>query len=627
VIVAVAPVSVVDGSNGREQKVESLGRLPDLALESAGIRWLWGSIAAVIIVGFFLTMLAYWLPANPGTDQNGYLVGGKMFARTWSTGFKPMNPYEFVGRMWVEVPGGKFFPKYPLGLSVIYAIALKLGGAGHGVWLAMMVNPVAMALALVASFELIRIVVGSFWAVLGTLLLASSPVCIGLTDNPNSHATAICCIAWGMYLLFRWWQVNGLWRAILAGLLIGSAVTIRYTEGMVVAPLVLVVLLNVRRQGRRWWLQPVALLFSWSIPVAILAVYNLVSMHHLTGYDPTNESTGFTWEWFTTNWETMLREMYNTGLFFTLPFALLGGILMFRWNWRVSIVLASWILPNLILYTAYYWAPDGATIGYLRFVLTIFPALILVTVWSMKWMTDLASMGGSPALARIAVGIVIAVGCGVNLYTALGGLDTDLVGNRFAMDSAHAVLKAAPAGSVIFSMEKPLNFIQLIGDYDLYDIQQFDRKTIDKYADIKPDAPTGLQPQRAEEIYKRSKGMNESDLVREQNRLMTDALSQGKRVFMVLPKNQSNYFFRFESRKLFTVKIVDSWEEEADPAAGKKQKWIGFNVQKDKNALIRNVSWEVIEIKAAPPPAPVVHKHLSKTSTKPSTRPVRPKNS
>ena len=104
------------------------GGLPRLIQESAADRWMFGILALALIAGFFLGTHAYWAPAHPGTDQNGYLVGGKLFAATASTGFKPADPFSFVGRMWVESTDGKFFPKYPLGLSIIYAITLKIGG-------------------------------------------------------------------------------------------------------------------------------------------------------------------------------------------------------------------------------------------------------------------------------------------------------------------------------------------------------------------------------------------------------------------------------------------------------------------------------------------------------------------
>src|SRR4051812_48615190 len=98
-------------------------------------------IAGILAFGFFLTLHQYWVPGHSGVDQNGYLVGGKMFARTLSMGMTPADVYGFVGRMWISTPEGTFFPKYPLGYPLLVAMALWVGGSS-GTWLAFWINPV-----------------------------------------------------------------------------------------------------------------------------------------------------------------------------------------------------------------------------------------------------------------------------------------------------------------------------------------------------------------------------------------------------------------------------------------------------------------------------------------------------
>jgi hypothetical protein len=576
------------------------GKLPVLVNESAVDRWVWGVLAMGLILAYALALHVYWSPAHPGVDQNGYLVGGKMFAETWSTGFKPPDPFSFVGRMWVEADNGKYFPKYPLGLSVIYAVALKIGGVS----LAFMVNPVAMTLGIVATFLLVRLAAGSFAGLLAAIIMATSPVTLGLTNNPNSHATAICCVAWGMYLLLRWWQSNGLARAIGAGLLLGTAVTIRYTEGLVVLPLVLAALLNLRWRNKRSRIETASLGAAWALPVVILAAYNWFSFHHLTGYDPTNESTGFSWDYFQDNWETMLRQLYTTGLFFILPFSILGLVLMWRWNWRMSLVLTVWILPNVAIYTAYYWAPDGTWIGYLRFFLTIFPGLALTAVWSFRRFIDLAAKDGSKIAPRIAIAVIVAIGCGVNLNTALVEIENDAAGNLSLDLAGKAILHTCPAGSVIFGQDRFLNYVQLIGNYQLYDTQQFNRATIQRFAHVDPDQPNGLQPQRAKEMYDRLKDASDAELMKEQNNLMTSAFATGKRVFFLVSTNSLNQATRFLPRRLFYQKFVGAWEEPGDSRPVRKRPWVGFAAQRAAADQNRSTIWEIMEVTAVPPPQP-----------------------
>ena len=206
---------------------------------------------------------------------------------------------------------------------------------------------------------------GSIPALAITVLVATSPVALSLVNNPNSHAVTLLLVIWGMYLAVRWWLMGGIGTALLSGLLVGSAVSIRYTEGMLLLPLAFVVLFRLTQT--RWsiqtWREGLLLLAGWAIPVIALFWHNRVAMGTWTGYDPTNESTGFGWRYFVENWDTMLRLMYQTGMTLIFPMAVGGLAAGFVWNWRVATFLASWIVPCVLLYSAYYWAPEGLNIG------------------------------------------------------------------------------------------------------------------------------------------------------------------------------------------------------------------------------------------------------------------------
>jgi MFS family permease len=579
------------------------GKLAADVRESAIDRWLYGLMAALLIAGFLAATHVYWTPAHGGTDQNGYLVGGKLFSRTLSNGFRPSDPFAFVGRMWIEGPDGRFFPKYPLGLNAIYALTLKLGGPRHGMLITFMVSPLAMTAALVATFLLARLAAGSVAGVLAVLMLGSSSLTLNLTDNPNSHAAAVFCAAWGIYFLLRWWQRDGLWRAILAGLLLGMTMTIRYTEGLLLVPLVAVALLNLRWRERRSWIASAVLVASWLVPVATLLIYNQASFHHLTGYDPTNESTGFTWKAVTENYEVLVRQLYDMGLFFVLPFALLGMVMLWRWNWRLALVLFLWVVPTLCTYAAYYWAPDGTSIAYLRFFMTIMPALAVAAVWALRRMMQMAAVAEGATIApMIGIGAVVALGCGISLSNGAEDQETASRTNHQLWDAGQSALHSCPAGSEIFGPDRYLNYFQLIGDWQLYDTQQFNRSYVQGLAHVDPDAPNGLQPQRAKETYNRLKNDSEADLVREQNKLMSAAMAERRRVFILASRNNMGAATRFLPRGMFTSRIVGTWTDPPDVRPPKRRPWLGFNAQPWWNAgALRSNIWEIVEVLPAPP--------------------------
>ncbi len=218
-------------------------------------RFVYGILALAIACGFFFLSGSYLVPDHPGTDQNGYMVGGRMLAQTLTMRLSPMrpgtkgefDPHQFVGRMWVgadeNTPDERYYPKYPIGLPAIYAVMLWIGslrGGDAGVIMSYWISPIGMSLAVFGTYLLGRRFAGSFGGLMASILFASSPVTLQLAVNPNSHAACVGFVVWGMYLLICWWEKRGIWRGLLAGFLLGYAMTIRYSEATLALPLGLV---------------------------------------------------------------------------------------------------------------------------------------------------------------------------------------------------------------------------------------------------------------------------------------------------------------------------------------------------------------------------------------------------
>ena len=431
------------------------GFVSPLDEEPPAKRRLFALLALALVAGVVWMNASYWVPAHPGVDQNAYLVGGRQVARLGSPRLDPINPadgsfdpYSFVGMMWVGADLGtnaeRYYPKYPIGLPLLIGGACRVGDVLDGwtgqkvpTWgtiLTFWISPVSTALAVWGMFFIARFLAGSLPGFLGAILLAMSPVTLELANNPNSHASTLFCVTWGGYLMMIWWHRGGAWRASLAGLLLGFAALIRYSEATMILPLGLMVAF---RFGARWIelcrsrkgyrsagvsayrgvpqaanphtptspyshtallrpaIESILAIAWWAIPVVFLICFNLKSVKTWTGYDPTNESIGFDLDYFNDNWEPMLRQINSMGMFFIFPLALVGLVWMFFHRWQLALMFATWILPNLAIYAAYYWAPDAQggmmRVGYLRFFLSVFPALIACAIWLIGHVAQLAS--------------------------------------------------------------------------------------------------------------------------------------------------------------------------------------------------------------------------------------------
>lgn len=609
-------------------------------------------IAAIALAILFCVAIfrSYWVPAHSGTDQNGYLVGGKNFANTLTMRYAPVapgdtkfDPHQFVGRMWVGAGFGteqqRYYPKYPLGYPLLIAIALWIGGAKFGVIFAYAINPIASGLTLIATFLLLRRLVNSFWAFVGTAVTLSSPMLMGLSTNPNSHATAGCCVVWGIYLLLRWWQRGGLVRASLAGFLLGYAATIRYTEGLLVLPLAVVVLLNWRAWKTGW-----AAVLGWCAPVGVLVSYNLAAMGHVTGYDGTHESSGFSLTYAADNWDTLLRQMASIGLYGLFPISLIGIPLLVWKQWRIGLVIAAWLVPPLALYIAYYWAPDplnqnGAYLPYLRFFATLTPGLVLTAVW----VFDQVCRAAPYRMIELCCGVLALLPIAVQLNLTGESAESDSsMRQGIAMNADH-VLASAPAGSVIFAVEnnqtQVLHHLQFVGDYVLYSGETFNKGFIDSLLIDNPDDPQTWDPSIRQSLHDRLGKFSQQQLDEQARQIISMSLRANRRVFFLLSRRDNDSqvrarrsakkdptkitiggeggaaLTRFAPESMYESNVIDTWSTPA-PVSVFAQPGRGQHMKLTQRPRPADQRWQLVEITEKPPPPPAPVKAASKPTTK-----------
>jgi len=213
----------------------------------------------------------------------------------------------------------------------------------------------------------------------------------------------------------------------------------------------------------------------------------------------------------------------------------------------------------------------------------------------------------------------------VNLVTALELTEAEAAADRNPLTGSQTVLKTIPAGSLIFGADQQLNYLQLVGDYHLCDLTQFDPKQVALYSAVDPTVVTaGLQPQRALEIYDRVKGLGAAqmgrELISEQNQVMTDALAQGQHVYFVMPVGRRAEITRLLPRNSFVSTVVTNWDEPGDFATtAVKPRWLGITrANVPIAARHATIVWQITEVKAVPPPKPKVVKPRIAT-----TRPVK----
>jgi hypothetical protein len=529
-------------------------------------RWL-GTLVAIAIAAIFALGVCTRLynPAHDGVDQNGYLVGGKQYAHSLSTGLKLDHPLGFVGNMWVYNPTTEtYYPKYPIGLPMIYATSLKLFGDAPdslGRHLCHAVSPLMATLGLLATFALGRAIAGTYAGLLSMLMMLGCQYTLPFSINPNSHATSFAVVTWGMFFLFRFAQTASPWRGAIAGLLLGFAVLVRYTEGLLLLPMLVVAFGTMRWTNWRAYLIAAIPFAAWALPVFYQVAFNWFALGTLTSYGPTNESTGFSWQVLVGDWDRTIRTINDNGLYFVAPIGLLGLLAMLFLQTRSALLLVTWVLPSLLLYGAYYWAPNVSS-SYGRFFYTQFPAIVVAAAWAMctfvRETTSTSTTGSRLAIAWRRGACTVAIAAVVAFAIAVPALRTSLAPDAMFMpvnvgaQSRNAanlaamtrdLVAVAPPGSVVVSERTLAQHFQFAGDWRMFDHEMFSQGTMARMLDRSrrenPDDPDPIDPGRIESLKGFYKDKDDAALTNEFEKLALGSFATGQRVFVVL--RESNW--------------------------------------------------------------------------------------
>lgn len=605
---------------------------PVMRQETSFQRAIWLCLAWLLAGAYLWTMLQFLIPAHGGVDQNGYLLGGRNLAQQHDMVFWPAHPvtgqpdiFRFVGRMWIGAdlgtPEERYYPKYPIGYPALIAAAWKLAPEDRSVFWAYAINPIATALGLVGTFYLARRLVSGFLALLAMTLLAVSPVTLGLATVPNSHATTLMCVAWGMAFLIAWYQEDR-WafqqtiRALAAGLLLGYALTIRYTEGLLLLPMLLAMAYKI--QQKRWRLAgavgAIPLMVGWLLPVALLLAYNRLAFDAWTGYDPTGESVGFRWSYFQENWSTALEDLADTGLLYVTPLAVAGLAMMFHHQGKLALLLTAWVLPTLLLYISYYWAPDGPGLGYPRFFLTIFPAMVIAAVWLIGQVTDDHRIEQAKTwwrkiirslIVTLGIGVIVALAVAINLHAALPTLEREVNTRAMLSYTQQIIQRRLPGGSLLFSPDSQiLHHLQFVGETICYQSDVFDRKSVQQLPHYDPDEPQAWQAQRRQALYDRLKNADQAELNKIQNGLIAASLKAGHRVFILAPQRQTANLRQRLPKKQFQTEPLANWSHPlatsvSPPTVVKPNKTPRRQMQPQRFDR-KNTAWELVEVMLTP---------------------------
>jgi len=485
----------------------------------------------LILVLFGLFLAFYYRPTFWHCDPNGYYGAAARLVDTGSLAKTPADDLEFVGRHWVTPGGGAYVGKYPPFYPALAAAAIAIAGKTGALYL----DALLAMLAVLGMYVLARSIGLGPWSLVACALLATNPVFDSWIIQHVSHTASICVLIWGFIAFFRGREARPGWRRTLlpalAGLALGVATGIRYTNLLLALPMVLAGIVEWRAGNRR---ELIALVVGMALPGIALALYHLVLFGSplRTGYALTGEQSAFGLRSLITNLRVYGNGIARSGLGPLLLFFALGTLFLLRRRRDQGLFYAAWIAPLLLLMLMYYGGFEDRQMTFLRFVLPLLVPAILVAV---TFARDLAAWTAERANAGRAIAICLLVVQG--LWGTLLTLDYAEPWRQRSIvqeKSIEVVRKRIPEGSVIFTNRQLLHYLDYLGGYVLYDIDLLQHGRLKRLA-AEPTSPrpTLLPPQRARLVRERLLKAPKKRSLEVLGKLVRRHLDRRRRVYLV----------------------------------------------------------------------------------------------
>ena len=503
------------------------------------------ALGAVLLVHASV-LLWYFVPVVSGTDANGYHKAARMFAQSGSYEQTRDNIAEFVGRMWVEDVDGHFFPKYPIVYPTVAGFALRIWGEPAGLW----VSPILMILAILGSWVAARAVLPGWAAVAVAAMMATTPLCNFFGAAQESHATSVFLLTWGYAAFF--WQTRlvgprAVALAVAAGLLLGTSVGARYTNVLLLLPVGLWFLLELR--PFRW--APVAgFAAGASVPGLWLAGYQITTFGGIfrTGYALTSEQDAFALSYFLLNLRLYVPGLATHGVGPMVVLAGLGLVLTFARSWRRGLFFVGWMVPLFLLNTSYYWAPEIHPPSYMRFLLPlVLPSLLLAGNSLVELREVFAARGRQVVMGMIGAALFVHLAWGGFLSLQL--LETRRKHHSLEQRRQQFIARHVPEGAVLFADASWAEGLDYLERYRLYPISILFQNQVEFQLESEPQAgPWGLQARRREKLRE---AFVEADYkeFRKRIHVLINPRRQQRRVFVVATQNKTENFIQVYDKR------------------------------------------------------------------------------
>ncbi|MBN2385222.1 glycosyltransferase family 39 protein [bacterium] len=550
----------------------------------------------VLRIVFFLYLGAYGIvlyfstvPVLSGPDQLGYFLPARTIQLYNRFNVVPENQLSFMAQHLVETEKGLFYSKHPPLFPLILGLTMKVVGLKAAFYL----NPLFSLLTLLGLYWLLMTWVKRETSYCGVVLLSLLPMFYTMATDQWAHPSGLFFLTYA-FLFYRWGQssVRNTRKSLAfycgAGLFLGIASGIRYTDSLLILPCIIAFFFE---RPTTKLLSCGSFLCGLFIPISFVLYYHATVYGHpfLTGYSLVEEQTAFSGHNFFHNCPLYVKTLLKSGLGPLLFSTLIGLFFLFWTKPRQALYFSVWIFPLFILYSAYYWLPLNPE-SLMRFLIPIFIPAIIVTLMLIEYLVFIM-----PVLSSRLKGTIVLIFLGFQVIW--GGYNSFRLQEKsrgYATALHHSLLsiqKQIPSQAVIFAQVGQLRTLSLFPGYTLYTSTLFTKKNMQRelLAVVNNANITTIQKKRIASLYKTLF----QDGTKDYNDHVTDVLCQGfssgKPVYIIAPAQQLEHIRSQYQNTLLFQQLPPPSQDPLCNATGKSLPHSGSVPVKNTNGIINNL--------------------------------------
>ena len=358
-----------------------------------------------------------------------------------------------------------------------------------------------------------------------------------------------------------------------AGAICALAAAARTGEIVLLAALLVAAAMRCGR-SKRDLQQSLTMLGAWGVVLGLFISVQYAWSGQWSLYSTTSGDRAFTLQYLIQHLPITAEHLFLRGIGLMLPLGVIGLVMLIRRSRALGLSMAAWVTVNILLYSAYFWAPQSSFNIYGRYFLPSFAPLCACGAASLFWLMGEASPRPKKQVLRLSLWSAVVISGVIAAFNVVPFFGLDTMARMNIQDRTQWLGQRVPADAVVFCDELDVMYnLQFVANYALYDSRMFRRTDIEPLVQYVPGEPSRLNADRRRYLSEELLSRSQEQLTAVRDELIAAYKQAGRRVFIFSgPQHAWMPLESLENRGLHAV-LIDQGKDPWPPLPTIPDRW------------------------------------------------------